>query len=287
MSRETQQWKIGDVIVTQVVELTQTQNLSWLLPAATPEAVRGVPWLAPEFADERGYGKLSVHALIVESRGRRIVVDTCIGNDKSLPGMDFWSGMQSSFLADLAAAGTPAESVDAVVCTHLHVDHVGWNTRKQGDRWVPTFPRARYLWCRAEYDYWNATEEPLYRAIMSESVRPVFDAGQVDLVEPDHAVTDEVRLESTPGHTPGHVSVHIRSRGEEAIVTGDFVHHPVQCAHPEWSSRFDWDAAQGIETRRRFFAQYADRPVLIIGTHFAGVTAGRLVRDGSAWRLEA
>lgn len=287
MSETLQRWKIGDVTITKVVELTQTQDLSWLLPAAKPERVREIGWLQPQFADEKGMGKLSIHALIVESRGQKIVVDTCIGNDKKLPGMDYWSGRQSDFLSRLAAAGAPADSIDTVLCTHLHVDHVGWNTRLEDGRWVPTFGNARYLWNRAEYDYWDTAKGALFESLMTESVRPVFDAGLVDLVQEDHDVTDEVRLESTPGHTPGHVSVHITSRGEEAIITGDFVHHPVQCARPEWSSSFDFDAAQGIETRRKFFDRYAGRPVLIIGTHFAGVTAGRIVRDGEVWRLDA
>lgn len=286
MAETTKQWKIGDVTITKVVERTQSQDLTWLLPAASAEAVRAVDWLAPQFADEQGMGKLSIHALIVESQGQRIVVDTCIGNDKNLPGMDYWSGLKSTFLADLSRAGAPVDGVDTVLCTHLHVDHVGWNTRLENDRWVPTFPNARYLWSQVEHDHWNQAEEPLFQSVMNESVRPVFDAGLVDLVESDHAVTDEVRLEPTPGHTPGHVSVHIASRGEEAIITGDFVHHPVQCAHPEWSSSFDHDAAQGIETRRKFFTEYADRPVLIIGTHFAGVTAGKIVPDGDVWRLD-
>lgn len=286
MAETLARWKIGDVTITRVVELTQTQDLSWLLPAAKPDAVRGIDWLRPHFADEKGFGKLSIHALIVESQGQRIIVDTCIGNDKKLPGMDYWSGRQSDFLTRLAAAGAPADSVDTVLCTHLHVDHVGWNTRMQDGRWVPTFGNARYLWNRAEYAYWDKAKGAMFESLMSESVRPVFDAGLVDLVDEDHDVTDEVRLEPTPGHTPGHLSVHITSRGEEAIITGDFVHHPVQCARPEWSSSFDFDAAAGIETRRKFFDRYAGRPVLIIGTHFAGVTAGRLVRDGDAYRLD-
>jgi len=286
MAEAAQQWKIGDVTVTKVVELTQTQPLSWLLPEGKPEAVKQIAWLAPQFADDEGLAKFSIHALIVESQGQRIIVDTCIGNDKNLPGMDFWTGMQSGFLSDLSTAGAPADSVDTVLCTHLHVDHVGWNTRLENGRWVPTFPNARYLWSRAEHDHWMAADEDLYTNIMAESVRPVFDAGQVDLVDSDHVVTDEVRLEPTPGHTPGHVSVHITSRGEEAIITGDFVHHPAQCARPEWFSSFDYDRDQGIETRRSFFSNYAYRPVLIIGTHFAGVSAGKIVRDGKAWRLD-
>lgn len=286
MAETTQQWKIGDATITKVVEHTQTQDLSWLLPAAKPESVREIAWLRPHFADDQGLAKLSIHALLVESQGQRILVDTCIGNDKSLPGMDFWSGRQSAFLWELTAAGAGPDAVDTVLCTHLHVDHVGWNTRLEDGRWVPTFPKARYLWSRDEYDYWDRAEGKLFESVMTESVRPVFDAGLVDLVDGDHTVTDEVRLEPTPGHTPGHVSVHVTSRGEEAIITGDFVHHPAQCARPEWSSTFDFDAEQGIQTRREFFDRYADRPVLIIGTHFAGVTAGHLVRDGNTWRLD-
>ena len=287
MVETTGRWKIGDVSITKVVELMQCQDLSWLIPAATPEAIQTMDWLVPHFADEQGLGKLSVHALIVESQGQKILVDTCIGNDKHLPGMDDWSGRQSEFLSDLAAAGAPAESVDTVLCTHLHVDHVGWNTRLENGSWMPTFRNARYLWNSTEYAYWDKAPGEMFESIMSESVRPVLDAGLVDLVDGDFEVTHEVRLEPTPGHTPGHVSVHITSRGEEAIITGDFIHHPAQCAHPDWSSSFDIDARQGIETRRKFFDRYADSPVLIIGTHFAGVTAGRIVRDGEVWRLDA
>ena len=171
------------------------------------------------------------------------------------------------------------------MCTHLHVDHVGWNTKWENGRWVPTFPNARYLWHRAEYEYWAANDDGAYGPVVQESVLPVVEAGLVDLVEPTHAVTDEVRLEPTLGHTPGHVSVHITSRGEEAVITGDLMHHPAQCAHPEWRSSADFDAEQAERTRRDFLARYADRPVLVIGTHFATPTAGRIVRDGATYRF--
>jgi glyoxylase-like metal-dependent hydrolase (beta-lactamase superfamily II) len=150
---------------------------------------------------------------------------------------------------------------------------------------VPTFENARYLWNRAEYEHWSGTELKEFRSVVRESVLPVHEAGKVDLVTPDHVVTDEVKLEPTHGHTPGHVSVHVTSRGEEAVITGDVMHHPAQCSHPEWQSSADSDGAQAERTRREFLARYADRPVLVIGTHFATPTAGRIVRDGSAYRF--
>jgi glyoxylase-like metal-dependent hydrolase (beta-lactamase superfamily II) len=228
---------------------------------------------------------MSVHTFVVEAPGRRLLVDTCVGNDKQLP-IPGWNQRQGPFLADLASAGFPPDSIDTVLCTHLHVDHVGWNTRLEGGRWRPTFPNARHLWSRREYEHWTTAGGPENETVLAESVRPVVDAGLVDLVADDHAVCPEVCLEPTPGHTPGHVSVHIRSRGEEAVITGDLMHHPVQLAHPHWGSRADVDKAQAEATRLGFLRRYADRPVLILGTHFAGPTGGRIVRDGDAYRLD-
>jgi glyoxylase-like metal-dependent hydrolase (beta-lactamase superfamily II) len=165
------------------------------------------------------------------------------------------------------------------------VDHVGWNTMLVGDRWVPTFLNARYLFGRKEWEHWAAEPPGPDRDVRDDSVRPVLDAGLAELVATDHRITAEVRLESTPGHTPGHVSVRVVSRGEQAIITGDLMHHPVQCAEPDWANRFDVDAAAARRTRRAFLEQHADRPVLVLGTHFATPTAGRIVRDGKAWRF--
>jgi glyoxylase-like metal-dependent hydrolase (beta-lactamase superfamily II) len=282
-----QQWKIGDVVVTKVVEVELGGKATWILPDATPENLLTVPWCQPHFVAADGMSVMSVHALLVESQGQRIVVDTCIGNDKNLPGMKAWHRKTGgTFLQDFAAAGFAADSVDTVLCTHLHVDHVGWNTYKADGRWLPTFRNARYLWSRIEYDHWTRVDQRQFGDVIGESVAPVFEAGLVDLVDEDHVVTDEVRLTPTPGHTPGHVSVHIASRGEEAVITGDMTHHPAQFAHPEWRSSADWDGAMGEATRRAFCERYADRPVLVIGTHFATPTAGHLVRDGDVWRLD-
>jgi glyoxylase-like metal-dependent hydrolase (beta-lactamase superfamily II) len=281
-----QKWRIGDVTVTKIVELEMTGGSKFILPQATPEAVLPLQWMKPHFMSDDGRLKMSVHALVVEAPGRRIVVDTCIGNDKKRA-FPNWTNLQLPFLADLAAAGFDRASIDTVMCTHLHVDHVGWNTMLVDGRWVPTFPNARYLMAESEFAHWQGQEDDAgQRDVFDDSVRPVFEAGLVDLVGADHLVCPEVRFVPTHGHTPGHVSVLIESRGERALITGDFIHHPCQLAHVGWSSSADFDAAAGIETRRRVFTELEGTPTLVIGTHFAGATAGRIVRDGDAWRLE-
>ncbi|HYM02504.1 MAG TPA: MBL fold metallo-hydrolase [Stellaceae bacterium] len=279
-------WRIGDVTITRIVELEFTGGTRFILPDATYDAVRPIAWLQPHFADENGKMRMNVQAFIVETPDRRIVVDTCIGNDKEGRGVPRWNKLQGPFLADLAAAGHPREAIDTVLCTHLHVDHVGWNTMLVEGRWVPTFPQARYLMGRVEFEYWKTQRENEFQIpVFADSIAPVFDAGLVDLVETDHRVSAEVSLVPTLGHTPGHVSVRIASRGEEALITGDFIHHPCQMAHPEWCSAADFDARQGEATRHAVFARLAGTPTLVIGTHFAGPSAGRIVRDGEAYRL--
>jgi glyoxylase-like metal-dependent hydrolase (beta-lactamase superfamily II) len=290
-------WRIGDVTVTKIVEMEVTGGSRFILPEASYEEILPIAWLRPHFADERGRLKMSIHALVVEApdgtkNGRRIVVDTCLGNDKTGRRIPSWNNLQLPFLADLAAAGFARDSIDTVLCTHLHVDHVGWNTMlKDGPNgtktWVPTFPRARYLMGRVEFGHWRShRERPDMAAVFADSVQPVDDAGQVDLVETDHRICDEISLIPTVGHTPGHVSVVIKSRGEEALITGDFMHHPCQIARPHWCSAADSDPEMGQRTREHMLADLSSRPVLVIGTHFAGVTAGRIVKDGDAYRMD-
>lgn len=273
-------WQVGDVRITKILELEAVGGSRFILPQATREVVQPIRWLYPHFMDEEGRLRMSVHALVVETPDRRIVVDTCIGNDKVRDNPN-WTNLQTGFLADLEAAGYARDSIDTVLCTHMHVDHVGWNTMKVDGRWVPTFPRARYLVAESEFAYWRDGDHgPEQAAILADSVTPVLDAGLVDLVGTGHRVCPEVSLVPTHGHTPGHVSVRIESRGESALITGDFIHHPCQMAHVDWSSAVDFDPEAARETRRRMFAALADTPVLVIGTHFAGATAGRIRRDG-------
>jgi len=278
-------WQVGDVRITRVVEAEGPTPGSFLFAEATPEKLLQHAWLTPHFMTGEGMLISSIHAFIIESQGRVVVVDTCVGNDKARE-VKNWHMRRGRFLEDMAEAGFARERVTTVVCTHLHVDHVGWNTRLERGRWVPTFPNARYLIGRREWDYWSTAQDPSDRAIQDDSVRPVLDAGLADLVESDHVVTPEVYLEPTPGHTPGHVSVRISSRGEEAVITGDLMHHPVQCALPSMNSRFDVDPEAARRTRRAFLEKYQDGKVLVLGTHFAAPTGGSIVSDGGNFRFK-
>src|SRR5579863_9875046 len=221
-------WQVGRVNVARVVEmaLPVPAGADFFIPQATPEALRRSPWLYPHFVTEDEMLQLSIHALLVAAPGLRLVVDTCIGNDKPR-GLLGGRALSTNFLQDLAAIGWTRENVDAVVCTHLHVDHVGWNTMLQDGKWVPTFPNARYLIGRREYEHWNSEDDAEQQAILNDSIRPIIDTGLAELVELDHVVSPEIRLTPTTGHTPGHVSVLIESEGERAMITGDIMHHPV------------------------------------------------------------
>jgi glyoxylase-like metal-dependent hydrolase (beta-lactamase superfamily II) len=283
-----QTYKIGDVRVTRLQELAVTTGRPSALPQFTrDQAKREGEWILP-FVDEAGRLLLSIHAWLVESEGRKILVDTCVGNHKPRSRFKEFDNLDLPFLAEIAKAGAAPETIDVVLCTHLHVDHVGWNTTLVDRHWVPTFPKSRYLMCAREWDHWSHFDGPSDMAVQIEdSVRPVVEAGLAELVEPTHRLTSEVWLEPTPGHTPGHASVRISSRGEEAVITGDVMHHPIQIAHPDWICAFDTDAAMGSQTRRQFVERYCDRPVRVLGTHFGGPSAGHIVRRNGSFQLSA
>ncbi|MEO1061602.1 MAG: MBL fold metallo-hydrolase [Actinomycetota bacterium] len=277
------QWTIGDVRITSIIETDSVWKWRWLLPDVDDALVDEVGWLRPTYAHEDGRFPMRIQGFVVESGDRRIVVDTCVGNDKPR-GTPLFDRLETGFLADLDAV-CPVEDVDTVVCTHLHVDHVGWNTQLRDGEWVPTFERARHLFARAEYEHWAEDTDELSVAVQADSVEPVMRAGLVDLVEPDHAITDDVLLEPTHGHTPGHVSVRISSRGESAVITGDMTHHPIQLTRPAISSSADVDSTASTDTRRDSFARWADAGTLVIGSHYAQPSAGRLVEHDDGWRL--
>jgi len=282
-------WRVGDVEIARIVEVNAWEDdITMLLPDATPAFVQQYKWLQPHFATADGKMILSFQAFVLRSRGKTFMIDTCIGNDRQRE-FDVFTNMQTSFLQDLRTAGFPPEQIDGVLCTHLHFDHVGWNTRKEGDHWVPTFPQARYYFGREEYAHWqHLRETDGYHHVdhLVDSIDPIVQAGLVDFIDPDFQLTDEVSLIPTPGHTPGHVSVLIRSGGQEAVITGDMMHHPIQLAIPATHGRFDMDQARGAQTRVEFVDRVADTSTLVIGSHFSDPTAGHIVTDGASWKLK-
>jgi glyoxylase-like metal-dependent hydrolase (beta-lactamase superfamily II) len=281
-------WKIGDVEVARIVEVNAFEDNMWmLLEGATEEFVQQYKWMVPHFATPSGKMIISFQCFVLRSKGRTVMIDTCIGADRKRE-YDVFCNLKTTFLQDIEHAGYPAQSINTVLCTHLHFDHVGWNTHLVNGKWVPTFPNARYLFGRKEYDHWvhmRATGGYHDFEHMHDAVDPVIEAGLVDFIGPEHKITDEVTLFPTPGHTPGHVSVMIRSRGEEAVITGDMLHHPIQFIDPQRPGNFDMDKEQGGRTRQAFVDRFADTKTLIIGSHFAEPTSGWLVRDGKAWKL--
>jgi glyoxylase-like metal-dependent hydrolase (beta-lactamase superfamily II) len=225
---------------------------------------------------------LTFQAFLIRTRLHTILIDTCVGDHKPRPQRPRWHMMTlNTFLPRLAAAGVSPEEVDYVMCTHLHYDHVGWNTQLREGRWVPTFPNATYLFAKREWESWKEMESE--QPHLTDSVLPVMEAGQAQLVADDFSLDDEVWLEPTAGHTPGHVSVHLASQGVRAVITGDLVHNPVQCLEPHWLMHADFDAERAKTTRRVFLDQYCDTDVLMCVPHFPEPSIGHIVRRGNAF----
>ena len=271
--------KVGEYEISRVVESEVPFIEPHLfLPDFTPDALEANrDWLFPRFADAAS-GKLvfAFQSYVVRTPRHTILVDTCVGNDKPRPNRPAWHMQKWPYLADLARIGVTPDRVDFVMCTHLHIDHVGWNTRRVGDRWVPTFPNARYVFAGAEWEFWRHERD----ACIADSVVPVVEAGRARLVEADHVVDPWLRFEPTPGHTPGHVCVRLTTSAGEAVFSGDLMHRVVQVAEPQWSSRFCHDGKRAAETRRDFIERHADTGTVILAAHFP--RPGTIVRaDGS------
>ena len=279
---------IGDVTVTSIVE----RDGPWrrpedMFPDYDPElGKRHIAELEPGVFDQAS-GKMVItyQTFVVRTPKHTILVDTCTGEDKGYAApMDF---PKAPWLEGFRAAGLKFEDIDYVFCTHLHIDHCGWNTVLRDGRWVPTFPRAKYVFHKREYAAW---EEATRRGdnppgnVLRFNCEPVVAAGQALLVDDDFALDDTVWLTPTPGHSPCHCCVNIRSGGARAVVTGDLFHHALQCREPQWSTIFDWDPKQAIESRRRFFGEVAGTGLLLLPIHFPAPTAGRLEGDGERFR---
>lgn len=281
-------WTIGNVTISQIIEVDAGEVIQEIMPDANPASILGIPWLRPHFADENGKLKAVVQAFLVTTPTAAILVDTCVGNEKKRVELSAWNNLHTDFLHRLAALGRNRNDIDIILCTHLHFDHVGWNTMLEAGKWIPTFPRARHLFAKEEFEYWKGKPEKEIaddHAGFRDSILPVYEAGLVDLVQVDQSVVEGVSLIPTPGHTPAHVSVVIASGGEQAVITGDVLHHPCQIAHPEWATVGDTDRDRATRTRKGLIDRLVGSETLVIGSHFALPTAGKLVREGEEVRL--
>lgn len=271
--------------MTSVIE-DQTDGIppEFFYPSATADTIKAIDGMYPHFADADGNIGLRVQALVIEVAGRTIVVDPCVGNGRTRTS-PFWNDQHWPFMERFTAAGFDTSQVDLVVHTHLHTDHVGWGTYLDRNKWVPTFPGARYVYVREELEWLRAADDADAKAIYADSIEPIIDAGLADMVEPNADLGHGLRLEPTVGHTPGHVSLWLESAGETALITGDVIHHPFQCAEPTHSFVSDADPDVATATRTALLRQAADRGVLTLGTHFPTLPAGRVLPEGDHWRF--
>ena len=282
--------RIGDIAFHRIVESEEPDfEIGFLLPDATPE--RLAPhraWLEPRFLDPgSNRAVMAMQSYLLRTPRRTVLVDTCVGNRKERRFHAPWAHRTSPrYLDGLAAAGLAPSDIDVVMCTHLHADHVGWNTRLEGGRWVPTFPNARYLFARTEYEHWielNKGGKKYSDGCIDDSVLPVVEAGQAEIVADDHELDDRIRLLLTPGHTPGHVAIELASRGARAVLSGDICHTPLQCREPGWSAVGCTDRAQSAATRRAFLERHADTDTLVMTAHFPSPSVGFVRARGEAF----
>ncbi|MBV8961734.1 MAG: MBL fold metallo-hydrolase [Hyphomicrobiales bacterium] len=282
-------FKVGDLTIHRIIE----QEGAFLpaleaLPGLTPQVLaEHRPWLAPKALDAKDTLIFCFQSYVVRTPHHTILVDSCIGNDKSRPTRPHWNmKTDDTYMRGLAAAGLRVEDIDFVMCTHLHADHVGWNTRLENGRWVPTFPNARYVFSEKEYEYWAAEHKKTPILAIGDSVLPIMEAKRAELVRDDHQLGDHVRLLPTPGHTPGHVAICLGRGGDDAVMPGDLMHSPLQARIPELSIRFDTDMARSAKTRRSFLERYCDTKTLCCTAHFPSPSVGRIKRWDDGFRCE-
>lgn len=287
--------RIGELEMRPVVEIDRLAiTHQTLMDHFAPEDIAGHEhWMCPHHhVPETGMFHLSQHAWLIEAHGKRILVDPCVGHQRSRPGIDMYDMIDSPLIDRLTAMGAPPESIDYVFCTHLHLDHVGWNTRLVDGRWVPTFPNARYLLPRAEEAFWRQDIEgglPGFHVfntgIYAECVQPVIEAGLADLVEAGVSVAGCLSLIDSPGHTIGHMAGLLESTGQGAVLCGDAIHHPVQVLHPTRPGP-QHDSVQAGKTRTMLLDLCADLDYWLAPAHFMAPHVCKVRREGAGYRME-
>ncbi|MGN1290447.1 MAG: MBL fold metallo-hydrolase [Bradyrhizobium sp.] len=280
----------GDLTIHRIVEEEgKFLPANDMLPGLTPELLaENRTWMKAAGAlDDSDTLILAFQSYIVKTPHHTILIDSCIGNHKPRPGRPNWNmKTDDSYLRGLASAGFSVGDIDYVMCTHLHVDHVGWNTRLENGRWVPTFPNARYVFDKSEFDYWTETNAKAEVPPFVDSVLPVVEAKRAELVGNDFAIGDHMRILPTPGHTPGHVAFTFGRGKDDAVFAGDLMHSPIQTRYPELSPKFDVDPAQAAKTRRGFLERYCDTETLCCPAHFPSPSVGKIRRKGNGFVCE-
>jgi glyoxylase-like metal-dependent hydrolase (beta-lactamase superfamily II) len=287
-------WRVGAVEIARVEDCVFSDLVAqrWL-PQFDREAVRAHEhWLAPDHFDPRsGCLILPVHSFLLRTPHHIILIDTCVGNHKERPGVAKMHRLETHYLERLLALGIRPEDVDYVMCTHLHSDHIGWNTRLIDGRWVPTFPRARYILSADELEATQAeiagtgTSEA-NRNRYADSILPILAAGQVELIDGGHEMLDLFTFTPAPGHTSGNLRIELRSGGETAILAGDVVHSPIQIPFWHWSTRVCVDPLQAAESRRTLLEDCAATNAVLMPGHFSAPHVGRIRERAGAFSID-
>ncbi len=283
-------FEVGGVTIDRIIEMEQPYvDAHAFFPKLTPELLaENRAWLEPAALDPAtGHLVLCFQSYVVRTPHHTVLIDSCIGNHKERTGRPLWhQKTDDTYMRALAAAGLSGDDIDVVMCTHLHLDHVGWNTRLDNGRWVPTFPKARYLFSAQEYAYWAEEHAKAPSECFADSVLPIVEAKRAELVRSDLGLDDHLTLLPTPGHTPDHFAVLLGRGGHDAVVTGDLIHSPLQMRYPELASRPDYDPAQAGRTRRSFLERYCDAETLCCTAHFPSPSVGHITRWGDGFRFK-
>ena len=278
---------IGDVVITSVADVDPFEiALSRIMPSAIPAEL--VPFrniLAPDYLDETlSTIRLAIQTFLVQVDGKNILIDTCVGEQKHRPRLGVWNERQdTNYLRFLAEAGIPAETIDVVFCTHLHADHVGWNTMLQDGRWVPTFRNATYLFGRTDFMYWEQHQDANHGSFV-DSVLPIAEAGQMTLVDDGYSLARGLTLLPLPGHSPGQMGLIVDRGQERALFCGDAIHSPLQIFKPDWSSAFCADPTMAVASRRRILQDAAEDGRLLVPAHFRGCGCVRIRHEADDFR---
>ena len=286
--------QIGEILIERVIDQVGAPlPFGFVYPNADWDVCGDhADWLAPDHIDLSNQMVLmNYHSYVVRTGRSTILIEACIGNDKDRATSAAFHMQNSQYIERLAEIGLRPEDIDVVMCSHLHPDHTGWNTKLVDGSWVPTFPNARYVFGKEEYDYWetrwqDTPENPFFAPAFLDSVLPVIDSGQAEFVASDHELERGVWLEPGFGHSPGHIMINVDSNGQDAVFSGDIIHHPVQLADPSIVPFFDQDAEMAMATRMRLLDRVTDTKTVVLPAHFCGTSAGHVVSHGDAYRYQ-